>query len=295
MSYRIRPKDPDMSAALRRIAEDRLTRAIEATGAETPEARMLAVHDIRKRLKEMRGLIRLVRPDFDGFKPADQALRDIGRGLSALRDIKVRCDTLGHVADYAALPDDPLGPYLAELGTRRDAAYGDPSVALLRDTGAALTALRDSSAQWSLRHSGRRAIFPGLSKTYAEARDAMEHARETHAPEDFHAWRKHVKYHFYHAQILAPIWPEAMAAHIAAAEALGELLGKHHDLHVLGEEARAAGLAKAPLKVLEQGLTDRIEMLEKQAFLDGARLLADTPDTLSRRWSTWYRLWRNSN
>jgi Uncharacterized conserved protein len=295
MSYRIRPKDPDMSATLRRIAEDRLNRAIEATKAETAETRMPAVHDIRKRLKEMRALLRLVRPDFDDFKQVDRALRDIGRELSALRDINVRCDTLGHLADYVDLPDDPLAPYLAELTRSRDTAYGPASDSLLATTRTALIAMRDASAHWRLRHNGRKAIFPGLSGTYADAREAMGRARETRAPEDFHEWRKHVKYHFYHAQILSPIWPEAMEPHIAAAEALGELLGQHHDLIVLGEEARAAGLPAAPLAVLEAGLHDRITALEKQAFLDGARLLADSPEALSRRWSVWYRLWRHAN
>ncbi len=294
MSYRIRPKDSDTGAALRRLAEDRLSRAIEATRAATPEKRMVAVHDIRKRLKEMRSLLRLVQPDFDGFKPADRTVRDIGRGLSELRDIKVRCDTLGHLADYVDLPDTHLAPYLADLAARRDTAYGAPSVALLDEARAALTALHKDSRDWTLRHSGRKALFPGLSKTYGAARDAMERARETRAAEDFHDWRKHVKYHFYHAQILAPIWPEAMKAHIAAAESLGELLGRHHDLVVLGEEAAAAGLSPQTIAALEDGLKDRIAAHEKQAFLDGARLLADTPEALSRRWSVWYRLWRHA-
>ena len=293
MSYSIQADDHDMTQALRRIARDRLGRAIKACDADTPEARMVAVHDIRKRLKEMRGLMRLVGPDFDRYKQVDRRLRDIGRQLSELRDIKVRCDTLGHLSDYIARSDDLLTQYLNHLSQTRDANYAGAGD-LLHSVAKDLTELRHSSADWQLRHRGRKAIFPGLSITYTTARGAMERARETRAPEDFHDWRKHVKYHFYHARLLTPIWPDAMAAQVKAAESLGELLGKHHDLIVLGDEARSAGLNETAIKTLETGLKSQIAACEKQAFLDGARLLADTPEALTHRWSIWYRLWRHA-
>ncbi|WP_226552514.1 CHAD domain-containing protein [Celeribacter naphthalenivorans] len=293
MSYSIQSDDHDMTHALRRIARDRLARAIRACDADAPADRMIAVHDIRKRLKEMRGLMRLVGPDFKGYKQVDRRLRDIGRHLSELRDIKVRCDTLTHLSDYVSPTEDHLRPYLDHLAQTRDAAY-DNAGDLLSNVAQHLAELRKSSADWQLRHKGRKAIFPGLSATYATARDTMERARETRAPEDFHDWRKHVKYHFYHARLLTPIWPDAMAAQVKAAESLGELLGKHHDLVVLGDEARSAGLNETAVKALDTGLKSQIATFETQAFLDGARLLADTPEALTHRWSIWYRLWRHA-
>ena len=293
MSYTIKSEDRNMTETLRRIAWDRLGRAIKASTAETPETRMVAVHDIRKRLKEMRGLMRLVRPDFDAYKQIDISLRDIGQQVSELRDIKVRCDTLGQLSNHLALPDPHLTDYLHHLTQTRDAAY-DAAGDLMETVAKELTALRHSSTNWQLHHNGRKAIFPGLSATYATARDAMERARETRAPENFHDWRKHVKYHFYHARLLTPIWPDAMAAQVKAAESLGELLGKHHDLIVLGDEARSAGLNETAIKTLETGLKSQIAAHEKQVLLDGARLLADTPEALTHRWSIWYRLWRHA-
>ncbi|MBW6418669.1 CHAD domain-containing protein [Celeribacter sp. PS-C1] len=293
MSYSIQSKDRDMTQAFRRISQDRLGRAIKSCEADTLEARMTAVHDIRKRLKEIRGLLRLVGPDFDGYKQMDRRLRDIGRQLSDLRDIKVRCDTLGQLSNYVALSDDHITLYLNHLAQTRDTAYGnagDP----LSNVAQELNKMLKSSADWHLRHKGRKALFPGLSATYKAAYDTMERARETREPEDFHTWRKHVKYHFFHARLLAPIWPDAMEAQVKAAESLGELLGKHHDLIVLSHEARSAGLNEAAVKTLEAGLKAQIATHEKQAFLDGARLFADTPEALTHRWSVWYRLWRHA-
>lgn len=281
-----------MSAAFRRIAADRLDRAIAATRARSAPERMKAVHDIRKRIKEVRGLLRLVRPDFSSFRDTDHTLRDIARSLSGMRDAKVRLDTYRILKDFVELPAPASADYHAKLSGARDAAYSsDRAEAVLAHVRDALTALQRESADWQLRHAGRKAVFPGLENTYASACAAMARARESHRPEDFHEWRKHVKYHSYHCHILSPIWPEAMAAHGKAASDLGLLLGNHHDLVVLADEARRAGLSDKAINQLTNATAQRVQALEQQAFRDGARLFADTPETLSRRWSVWYRLW----
>lgn len=293
MAYSVRLKDKTMTEALQRIARDRLDNAIAATRAETAEARMAAVHRIRKRLKELRGLIRLVRPDFAAYSETDRTFRTCARNLSPLRDIKVRADTLTRLHKEFGLPEDQITPYLLSLRAARDAAYAkDLAAPLLQDTCDNLQSLRKDTAHWELSHKGRKAVFPGLEKTYTRARHAMENARETRAVEAFHDWRKHVKYHRYHSQILSPIWPEAMTAHTDAATDLGELLGRHHDLSVLADQARAAGLPNAVIAPLSAALAQRAAEDERLAFRIGARLLADTPEALTRRWSVWWRLWR---
>ncbi|AJE48289.1 CHAD domain-containing protein [Celeribacter indicus] len=292
MAYHIRRKDPTMTDALRRMAADRLDTALEATEAQGVEERFEAVHDIRKRIKELRGLIRLVRPDFPGYDAANAALRDTGRKLSPLRDAKVRLDTLDQLVRDFSVQDDLLADYRAELRAARDRAYSDAEAGpLLAGVRVDLRELREASGDWTLGHKGAKAIFPGLGKTYGAARKAMEKARRSRDTEDFHTWRKHVKYHWYHGKILRPVWPEAIKAHDRLADRLGELLGAHHDLAVLAQEARAAGLSGDSLAGLEASLAARARDQERTAFHMGGRLLADTPEALAARWSAWWTHW----
>jgi hypothetical protein len=44
------------------------------------------VHQVRKLCKKLRGLIRLVRPEFDNFQKEDEFFRDAARELSYVRD-----------------------------------------------------------------------------------------------------------------------------------------------------------------------------------------------------------------
>ncbi|WP_177213189.1 CHAD domain-containing protein [Celeribacter neptunius] len=282
-----------MTRALRRLAADRLDRAIAETAAHSLEDRMRAVHNIRRRIKELRGLLRLVQPDFKGFHDSDRALRDIARELSEMRDAKVRLDTFLQLADLVDLSSPSCTRYRSRLEAARIEAYGSDSAELrLKQVREDLRAFRAASQSWQLQHAGRKAVFPGLRATYAAGYTDLARARESHAPEDFHDWRKHVKYHAYHAYILTPIWPEAMMAHSTAATQLGSLLGQHHDLVVLAEEARKAGISTENVQTIEKAMEKRRKVLERQAFRDGARLFADTPEALGRRWSIWYRLWQ---
>ena len=61
----------------------------------------------------------------------------------------------------------------------------------------------------------------------------MKKARKTSTPECLHEWRKQVKTHWYHAQLLKPIWPQFMKPYANTLEELSHTLGDHHDLQVL--------------------------------------------------------------
>src|SRR5581483_1114457 len=55
--------------------------------------------------------------------------------------------------------------------------------------------------------------------------------------ENFHEWRKRVKNLLYHVELLEPLWPEQMCALARDLDALAELLGDDHDLHMLRQTA----------------------------------------------------------
>src|SRR4030095_5602085 len=96
-----------------------------------------------------------------------------------------------------------------------------------------MEAARERVATWPVHATGGGARGRGLELPYRRARKAMAVAYEARTEERFHEWRKGVKYHWYHSRILQPLWDTELAARAGAGNALGEMLGSHHDLGVL--------------------------------------------------------------
>ncbi len=93
MSYRIHPDRP-LGEEVRRIFTDEIAKSV-AILEETDERRLDGLHDTRKRLKKLRGLVRLVRPGDPGSSRRENVrLRDTARTLSAARDASALVETV---------------------------------------------------------------------------------------------------------------------------------------------------------------------------------------------------------
>ncbi len=87
MAYRIKKGDKSVQAGLRRIADEQIGRALgEIDDDDLDFAEK--VHQVRKRCKKLRGLIRLVRPAFDDYSAENGAFRDAAQMLSGVRDTR---------------------------------------------------------------------------------------------------------------------------------------------------------------------------------------------------------------
>lgn len=287
MPYSLHLDDATPTEALRRIARSELGDALSMVRAT--EASSL-VHSLRKNIKKTRGLLRLVQPNFAGFAEANDALREAAAEISGLRDAEVMRLTL---SEMTAARHDPAGAsaakqMLAALPPFSHAAPDHEAVALFAKR---IGAQRDAAKHWEVSGKGWKAYAPGLRKSFSQCRKLMSEAKASGSDEGMHRWRSRVKHHWYHARLLTPIWPEVMAAHAAAADTLGELLGAHHDLAVL----RAA----IPMHLPNDAATalDRIARAAQSAraeaaFHLGARLFAEDADAISARWGAWFELWR---
>ena len=129
--------------------------------------------------------------------------------------------------------------------------------------------------EWRFRSGAPRTIEKGFSRTLRTARKWMGVAAETRAPEDFHRWRKHVKYHLYHLRLVAPVASEDLSARIRQAYRLQKLLGEHHDLMVLdGIVAQLRSPAKKHRDAIRHVIRDTAATRETQAVRVGELLLA---------------------
>ncbi len=270
-------------AGVRRIAVERIDKAIAVVDpARTTEASRenidLAVHDARKRCKELRALIRLVRPSFDGYQRENAAFRTAARLLADLRDATTVLDA------FDALTEDDterFAPVRGALATER--------AELSSDTGERLQAFakrmaeaRQRARKWTLEDQGFDAIGPGLERTYARCQSAMQCAIKKPSIDNLHEWRKLVKYNRTHLRLLRGLFAPVIEPVRGQAKRLSDLLGDHHDLAMLadaidsidaGEPAVNAQLRKQ----LHQRISERCQAIEAEAFDLGRRLYAQKP------------------
>jgi CHAD domain-containing protein len=288
-----------------------------------------AVHEARKDIKKLRGLLRLVRPAApDLYKAENRPLRDAAAHLALVRDADAALETFdlvlrraqpesaegakfaaacGKQAGQPSLHDDvePL-----ELGSLRArlVAYQEEVHAGAGDMPQRLaqfrTGMREARARvdnWQLPCPDEPAhdfdlLGPGLAKTYKRGRKAMQRAYKEPSVEAFHDWRKRTKYLGYHLRLLQPAWPKLLKAQRQAVKDLQSLLGDDHDLAVLAELLRTlrkngqqASASSEAELALNSEMRRQSELLRRRARGLGKIIYVERPKALRRRLGAYWR------
>lgn len=284
MAFHYRASDRDVAKATRRLAEKRADHALTALAGGAPAAE--ALHSARKDAKKLRALLKLVGPALPGAKAENARLRDAARAVSALRDRGAMLEAFDRVAPGEVAAE--FATIRAALETRAPARADEH--ALVAAFAATFEGLSASARDWTLREKGFDALEPGLTKGYARARAAMQAARHESTAEAFHEWRKRAKTHWFHAGLLAEIAPDLMAPHVALAEEVAERLGEQHDLVNLANLLPGLDVPKGDRKAFGKLVATERAALEHRALVNGARLHADSPKALAKRWRVWWEL-----
>jgi CHAD domain-containing protein len=298
VTYYFTHSDRSVEAGVRRIAVDQIDKAIAEFEDRELDAQN-TVHQIRKRCKKLRGLIRLVRPGFADYSTENHIIRDAASRLSVIRDTQAKInafDTL--IGQYANQIEKSAFASVRRclVAQRRRIRENRGLKRKLSDFHDNMVESRHRATAWTIDDHGFEALAGGLGKTYKRARKAMYHAEKDPAAAKLHEWRKRIKYHWYHARLLREAWPEVVRAHRDAANDLAERLGEHHDLAVLldtllGEPA-AFG-APADLEALVGLIERRQAALQAEAFALGRKVLAERRSALLRRWGAYWAVWES--
>lgn len=292
MSFQIEP-GAALDSEVRRIAAEQIDRAVAELSREGGDPHE-AIHDVRKRFKKLRGLLRLVRAgDETFFRTENARYRDAARSLSAVRDRTALIESLDalerHFADEIAT--DAFAGVRAALEMRRDAALaaeGDGG-ATIAATLASLGDSRDAVSMLRFRKPRKHAsalLALGYRRTHADARNALERAGRTREAADFHLLRKHAKYLAAQLGLLGALWPDVLKPMRDAANAIGDDLGQDHDYAVFRAELAADPEAFGERRSLDVvlGLMDRRQAaLRERSLLAARRLLADAPAAVEAR------------
>jgi len=275
MAFEIRLQH-NVVAEIRRVAREEVGRAVTAL-EDARAGRFKGVHEARKRFKAIRALLRLVAPRLGPtFRRENRWYRDAARQLAAVREAQASLETL----------DRLTGAEDATLRRKLEARYSARGGLQFRDTNV-LAVLIDRLAEageriagWPLAGEGFEVIESGLRATYRRGRKGFRQAVRGASATALHEWRKDVKYHRHHLELLAGLWPDVLAGAAGMARRLGDVLGDHHDLHQFrallsrspgragSEHERESVLAAAELRAGE---------LETRAIAVGGLVYAEKP------------------
>lgn len=278
MAYHFAHTDASVEAALQRIGTEQLAGAARSLREAPMEP---AVHSARKAIKRSRALLRLLRSGLREFSEENRRLRDIGRGLSALRESHVAARLLDSLCEEAGLSAEERAGLALARGEQVTADPGD----LVAEAADALERMARGARAWRLRGDPRKVLVRGLGRTAADGRGAMAMALEAGSVEALHEFRKRVKDRWYQARLMRAVWPEAMAVEIAAADSLAERLGDDHDLALLA--GRLTGTGEARDRIVALIARKRARGLSEAEVL-GRRLYSEAPEALSARWLGWW-------
>lgn len=284
--------------ALIAVLRERMEKALEHLSAPD-ENRAEGIHEARKRFKEIRAVLRLVRdtPDLD-LTDLAAWFRDAGRQLSGTRDAQalVECWDKLHTAAPKAL-ETAAGRAFHQMLMENAHAHLHQTDALTETLADLRIRLAHQLAHLPVGERGRSGfelIEPGLMRSYRSGRRRLADAVQTPTPETFHEWRKRVKDHWYHMRLITDAWPSGLEPWQSALKMLSDLLGDDHDLAVLRLQllqwSERIGRDAQQQRLLGT-IGRRQVLLRRQALSLGGRLYAEVPRCFIRRISVYWDLW----
>ena len=306
MSYQLK-HGQTLGDNLRRICRKQIEAAVAvATGDK--KTRDTPVHTTRKHLKKARAALRLVRKEIGRglFREQDHCLRDVGRLTSEIRDAEVRLAT---VRDLQGLTQRRGRTNYAKLESMLALELENFMAAFAEWQTQAVAMLERACANvdcWPLDQFSCKQLRRALQRSYRDARRALKSAEDTPTVENFHRFRKKAKRLWYELRILRPVNPVVLKNLSDDLRALGNLLGRAHDLSFLSDRLRSEdGSASGRIRSGQQSAWEREghKLLAVIAVSQGdlqrgaaelaEHFFAERPRDFGARAATWLEDWEN--
>jgi CHAD domain-containing protein len=282
--------------SMSRLLEECVGKALKQGKRDTFEA----IHCARKQVKIARAVLRLFKDELNrkSFKIWLKVLREAAKVLAPARDAYITSKTFNEVARSRTAAK--TGSHSSCLQTLlkqecRDAMRQFEIEDRWKQVRRCLKIERISASKLRLKHDGWRAIAPGLKRSYRAAKKAGENVLFNPSAENLHEWRKRVKDVWYDISLLKPIWPEQMSTLAGEFERLSDIIGDHHDLHVLREiivkksvESDFESEAEKLIPIIDAKQTKGCA----EALKLGCRLLHEKPSEFCSRLHSYWKRWK---
>lgn len=304
MAFYFKP-DEAAEEGIRRLVLEQTGKAV-AEVADSELDRVEAVHQVRKRCKKVRAIVRLARSALgdDVYRAENVWFRDTARELSATRDTAAVLESFDYL--MTAVEDRiDTAPFSAireamAAGVTGGGASADFVESRLNFAVRRLETARERASDWDFRAHGFDALGPGLAKVYTRGRREMAVVRRHPTDEQFHDLRKRVKYHAYHIRLFTPTWPAMLETARDQSMELAEAIGADHDLVVLramaaGGELAAAGVDPRMLAQFVMLIDRQRADLQRGIFELGTLVFAEPAESLVGRLHGYWDAWRHAS
>lgn len=291
------------SAAIKRIAKEKLDYAAAQLKGEGYENREEAIHEARKAFKQLRAVIRLVRYQIgnDAYDLENATYRQAGQLLAPMRDSYARIEAID--ALIKAMDDATLIKAARTIRRQLAKEYQSVKRSFLKTDEPiqqVISLIEESQARvgdWSIKRDDFRAFKKSIKKVYKRGQKAMSTSHNnTPDAELFHDWRKRVKYLMYQTRILTPLWESVLAPYGEELDKLSEHLGNAHDFALLYDylieyEAFQTGDERHVLAQLDH----QRAQLEQASEPLGIRIYAESKNDFANRLEEYWNAWQTAH
>jgi len=170
MSYRWNVEE-SATANVRRVAMEQVDEALTAVGSKAPVAER--IHEVRKRGKRIRALLRLVRPSLGkAYAAENAAVRDATRPLAPIRDARSMVDAYHGLMDRFRDEVDVrrFTPLRQRLDLHREGLELDGAIPRLQRAADEFASVGHRVANWEIADEAPEVWRGGLGRTYRRAR-----------------------------------------------------------------------------------------------------------------------------
>jgi CHAD domain-containing protein len=291
MAYELRPDKPIPEEIVRVMREqfERIARHLRSRQAVSTR-----IHETRKRMKETRALLRLIRPALGPqFEVENSWFSTATHAFAAARDAIAVIEAVEKLRKQTGDPAQKrrLGRVKRVLRTTAPDDLEARVATLLAQLPEAQARLEG----WSPLRDRFRILGEGLEQIFHSGRRQLAAVHAHPSPEAFHDLRKRVKDHWYHVRLLRRIWPELMKPYAEVIEELSDALGDHHDLHVLQAAITAAPArfgTDRTVKPVLAAIEQRRDALQTQALRLATHVYAESPKAWRERMRTYWKVAR---
>lgn len=256
-----------------------------------------SVHNARKKLKQLRGMLQFMRYGLRKrvYKHANDIFQDAAKPLSGIRDADVMLETLDKLSEH--FQDQVKSKSLqklrrALLKRKKNIRKQFLSAREMQKISAQLREQSNTLKKWTSVPNKFGVLLMGLEGTYSKARGEFNAVLAEKNTDNLHSWRKQVKYLRYQLEILENVRPPIIPLMAKQTRTLSDLLGEDHDLAVLeglvtNECSDCCNTSEKELLIAL--MNQRRAELQNEAIAIGRKFFAETEKQWSRRMKNYWK------
>jgi CHAD domain-containing protein len=250
-----------------------------------------SVHELRKNIKKIRGILRLVRHEIGQkkYEEMNTYYREMAAEVAVLRDDTSQIELLEGMMESVKSNQvrKSISKAIRQVQAKRKKEFHN--FYAQKKQLKVNRSFKEKMAEYKgliVLGNPEKFILKSLRKTYRGARQALKMARKSNDKEVYHDLRKQVKYLMYHLMTLSSALDEDMIAYTQKLNKLADYLGNLHDLDLFNghiKEEKLIKLEPEKKKLMMKYIYRRRSYLRKKVHHSGNELFLSNSKNFSNK------------